>query len=222
MQAKYFSKTIFVFLIINLLLITKAQAFLFFSSNNNSNQIKPQVLALAIKAYQNAKAEGVRLEKPVLTIIDYSLPSNQKRLWVLDLAENRVLFNTLVAHGKNSGEVYSTKFSNSFGSQESSIGTYVTEGTYFGHRGYTLRIKGLEKGFNDRAEPRRIVIHGAWYVSDAIARMHGGVGRSWGCPAVDEKLAAPVINTIKDGSLVFAYYPDKNWLQHSHILNYNA
>jgi hypothetical protein len=186
-------------------------------------QLNPEVLSLALKAYASAKEQGVNISRPIITIIDYSLPSKAKRMWVLDLAQKRVLFNSLVAHGKYSGDdFYASNFSNASGSLASSLGLFLTGETYDGHNGYTLKIKGLEAGFNDRAESRTIVMHGAWYVTEEIARERGMVGRSWGCPAVEPKKAVPIINTIKDGTLLFAYYPESKWLKKSKYLNYRT
>lgn len=181
--------------------------------------LRPQVLHLALEAYECALQHGIKDDKKILTIIDYSLPSSVKRLWVLDLRKETVLFNTLVAHGKYSGEIQSMRFSDKPNSLETSIGLFVTGQTYFGHDGYTMKLIGLEKGFNDKAEERRIVMHGAWYVSKAVIQRYGAIGRSWGCPALDESIVKPVINTIKDGTIIFAYYPQKKWLQTSVFLN---
>lgn len=189
-----------------------------FSLRGWSTKPPAQVLNLALRSYQNAINRGIDVTKPILTIIDYSMPSTAKRLWVIDLQQRRVLFNTLVAHGENSGATYARQFSNQFGSLKSSIGAFLTGNTYMGHRGYTLRIKGLDSGFNTNAEARHIVIHGAWYVSEALAKLRGTIGRSWGCPAVEPKMAAPIINTIKDGSFLFVYYPDSSWLHRSKFI----
>lgn len=182
-------------------------------------KINPDVLKLALNAYENAEKEGVNISKPVLTLIDYSLPSSSKRMWILDLINHEVLFNGLVAHGKYSGEYYATQFSDNPGSLQSSLGVFLTENTYIGHNGYTLKIKGLEPGFNENAESRRIVMHGAWYVSQNLVKTRGAIGRSWGCPAIEQQYINPVINTIKDGSLLVAYAPDTNWLNKSRFLN---
>lgn len=185
-------------------------------------QLRPQVLELALKAYENAKSEGVAIQKPILTVVDYTMPSTAKRLWVLDLATSKVLFNTLVAHGKNSGDLYSNKFSNNDGSKESSIGTFITEGTYDGKHGTSLKINGLDKGFNDKAEPRLVVMHSANYVSEEFVKIHGMIGRSWGCLALNPEVAPKIINTVKDGSVIFSYYPDQKLLATSKVLNYRA
>jgi hypothetical protein len=185
---------------------------------SQAHNIDDSVLRLSLIAYAKAQQNGYT-KKPLLTVIDYSKPSTQKRLWVFDLNRNRTLFNTWVAHGKNSGDVNATSFSNHPGSLKSSLGVFQTEETYFGKNGYSLRLKGLERGVNDYAYARAIVIHGAPYASPANIKSRGRLGRSWGCPAVSSQLAKPLINTIKDHSIVFAYYPDRKWLSHSSFLS---
>jgi hypothetical protein len=138
---------------------------------------------------------------------------------VLDLEAGRRVFRELVAHGVNTGENWATAFSNTLGSRQSSLGLFRTTSTYQGRNGYSLRLEGLEPGFNDLALERTIVVHGAWYVSEAFAKEHGRLGRSWGCPALPKRVARKVINTIKDGSLLFIYYPDEVWLASSELLN---
>jgi|WetSurMetagenome_2_1015567.scaffolds.fasta_scaffold399303_1 hypothetical protein len=180
-------------------------------------KLRPSILKLALKAFISAHQKGI-VQKPILTVIDYSLPSTEPRLWTFDITNQKLLFHTLVAHGKGNGDNYVTKVSDRPGSLASPVGLYVTADTYFGHRGYSLVIKGLDFGFNDRAESRRIVMHGAWYVNESIAKTQGRIGRSWGCPAVKEELAAPIINTIKGKSALFAYFPEKAWLSKSKYL----
>jgi hypothetical protein len=187
-----------------------------------TKNLNPSVLKLAMTAFYNAYHKGIHPVKQILTVIDYSLPSTQKRLWVVDLAQEKVLFTSLCAHGKYSGDNYTTSFSNRPGSLQTSLGLFLTENTYFGHDGYSLKIKGLEQGFNNLAEPRTIVMHGAPYVSAQFASALGRIGRSWGCPAVEPQLAKPIIDTIKDGTLVFAYYPEHDYLQKSTFINYKA
>ena len=177
-------------------------------------RLNKKVLKLALTAYQKARIHG-DVKKQVLTVIDYSLPSWKQRMWIFDLNRDKLLFNTYVAHGKNSGSDIPHHFSNRVSSRETSLGTYVTKDTYIGSKGYYLNFKGLEKGFNDNAYDRRVVIHGAWYVEPDFIKNQGRAGRSWGCPSIAKTLARPVINTIKGGSVVFAYYPDKNYLSHS-------
>lgn len=178
-----------------------------------------KVLHLALESYLCAtRVKGIKDQNEIFTIIDYSLTSNSKRMWVLDLKNKKVLYFTLVAHGKLSGTTKALHFLDQPHSLQSSIGLFRTGSTYYGHDGYSLKITGLEKGFNDKAEDRHIIIHGAWYVSRDMIKRYGTIGRSWGCPALDEKIIKPVIDTIKDGTLVFVYYPDPKWLKTSTYL----
>lgn len=182
--------------------------------SSKAPQLNKKVLKLALAAYQKASTKGT-VKKPVLTVIDYSLPSSKQRMWIFDLRKERLLFNTYVAHGQNSGMVTPHQFSNRTSSKQTSLGTFVTQDTYMGHKGYSLNLHGLEKGFNDNAYNRRVVIHGAWYVEPSFIKKAGRAGRSWGCPSIAQTLAKPVINLIKGGSIVFAYYPDRNYLSHT-------
>ena len=173
--------------------------------NQGADGLSPQVLAQALDAVSSARAHGISGKSDVLTVIDYSLPSTQPRLWVLDLAQGKVLFHELVAHGAGSGDKLATRFSNVNDSRATSLGLFLTGDTYEGGNGYSLKLKGLDAGVNDRAEERHIVMHGAWYVSADHARQYGMLGRSWGCPALSLQDAKPVIDTIKGGSFVFSY-----------------
>lgn len=177
-------------------------------------KLDKKVLKMALVAYKKASSKGT-VKKPVLTVIDYSLPSSKQRMWIFDLRKEKLLYNTYVAHGMNSGMNTPHHFSNKSSSKETSLGTYVTRDTYIGSKGLSLNLQGLERGFNDNAYNRRVVIHGAWYVEPDFIKKTGRAGRSWGCPSIAKTLAKPVINTIKNGSVVFAYYPDKNYLSHS-------
>jgi hypothetical protein len=192
----------------------ETQTQVFTAKDHNLNA---KVLKLALEAYNKARAQGFD-SKGVLTIVDYSKPSTQPRFWVLNLKTNEILFHELVAHGKGSGENLATKFSNRSGSAMSSLGLYLTQKPYIGNDGYSLRLIGLEKGFNDLALERNVVIHPASYVSSNFARSYGRLGRSWGCFALNPAVAKPVIKTIKEGTLLFAYYPDPSWLHHSKYL----
>jgi hypothetical protein len=183
----------------------------------SSPGLRPQVLTLALKAYEHARSLG-QTASSIVTLIDYSLPSTERRLWVMDVQRGALLFHELVAHGKLSGDDVATMFSNRPGSQQSSLGSFVTGETYAGRHGLSLRLRGLEPGINDRAEEREIVVHGAPYVNQDIARTLGRLGRSLGCPAVRPEVASRIIQTIKDGTFVFAYYPDPE-LQRSSYLN---
>jgi len=175
------------------------------------------VLLLALRAHRCGRAAGLLGNAPLLTIIDYTLPSTARRLWVIDLAARRVLFHELVAHGAGSGENFAAAFSNEPGSRRSSLGLFRAEGVYRGEHGTALRLSGLEPGGNDRAMERAIVMHAAVYVSPALAA-RGRLGRSWGCPALAPTVAGDVIERIKDGTALFAYYPDPRWLAASRFL----
>jgi hypothetical protein len=168
--------------------------------------LRSNVLDAALRGYRHAVEEGVA--KPsLLTVIDYSLPSRTPRLWVLDLDAGKVLMHELVAHGRGTGLDSARLFSNKPGSYKSSLGTFITGATYRGANGLSLRLRGIDEGLNDRAAERAIVIHGAWYVSDDIVRMQGRLGRSEGCPALSQDVAPRVIDLIRDGSVVFSYFP---------------
>lgn len=183
-----------------------------------AENINPTVLKLGLTAYQNAQQHGVK-SKEILTIVDYSKPSTERRLWVIDLKNKKVLFNLHVAHGKNSGELNAKSFSNEHKSLKSSFGVFLTTNeTYQGGNGYSLRMQGLERGINDNVYSRKVIFHGAAYVSEKFMKKRGMLGRSWGCMAVSHSVIKPLINTIKDKSLVFAYYPDQTWLKSSKFL----
>jgi len=146
-------------------------------------------------------------ESNVVTLIDFSLPSTAKRLWTIDMQSGDVLYNSFVAHGKNSGENYAEHFSNRPQSYQSSLGFYLTGEPYTGKHGNSLRLHGLERNVNDKAYERAIVIHGADYAEEAFIRQHGRLGRSHGCPALPRSLTDDFINTVKDGTLLFIYHP---------------
>lgn len=188
----------------------------------NAPSLERDVLRLALQARERATASGLARKSELLTVIDYSLPSTAKRLWVFDVQSGDVLFNELVAHGKNTGDNFARRFSNSDGSLQTSLGLFRTVGTYYGGNGYSLKLDGLEPGFNDKAERRAVVMHGAPYVSEEFAKQHGRIGRSWGCPALSQKVAGKVIDTIKGGSLLFSYYPDEEWLASSRFVGSTA
>jgi hypothetical protein len=180
--------------------------------------LESSVFALAIGAANCAVRSGDVTAPSTLTVIDYSLPSTAKRLWVFDLQSRELLYRELVAHGQGSGGNVATHFSNEPDTHASSLGLFVTGTTYTGRNGYSLRLDGLDPGFNDHALARAIVMHGAPYVNDATARAVGRLGRSWGCPALRDGVARQVIDRVKGGGLVFAYYPDERWLAQSKYL----
>lgn len=167
----------------------------------------------AVAGYNRIKEKS----KPILTLIDFSKPSTEKRLFVFDMEKKRLLYTSVVSHGRNSGENYATSFSNQNGSYKSSLGFFLTEHTYQGGNGYSLILNGLEKGINDKAKERAIVVHGAAYANPAVASS-GRLGRSLGCPALPTQMAKPIINTIKDGSVMFIYANNTNYLAQSDIL----
>lgn len=173
-------------------------------------------------AFERAYTGSKTIERPnkdILTLIDFTKPSTEERLYVLDLRHKKLLFSSHVAHGKNSGGNYATSFSNINGSYKSSLGFYVTENTYQGKNGYSLILNGLEKGINDKAKERAIVIHGADYANPSVAASSGRLGRSFGCPALPRALNKPIINTIKNGTLLFIYANNKEYLAQSDILS---
>lgn len=176
---------------------------------------------LRYDAFKSAYEGYKKLNKnnnPFLTVIDFSLPSTEKRMYVLDLSKKKILFVTYVSHGRNSGENYATSFSNRDGSYQSSLGFYRTDKTYNGGNGYSLQLDGLEKGINDRARQRAIVIHGADYCNENIINSVGRLGRSYGCPALPRELTKPIIDTIKGGSLLFIYADHPEYLANSSVL----
>jgi len=184
--------------------------------------LSKQAFQCAMHGFDYLVRAGKITNDKIISIADFSLPSSKKRLFIIDLSQNKILFNTYVAHGVNSGKEYASQFSNRPESNQSSPGFYETMNTYNGKNGYSLHLQGLEKGINDNADSRAIVMHGAPYVSEGMIQSQGYLGRSWGCPAVPEKLHKPIINKIKNGSCLFIYSPDKNYLSRSAILKQAA
>jgi hypothetical protein len=180
--------------------------------------IETDIFDLALGAASCAVKSGAVSEPKTLTVIDYSRPSTEKRLWVFDLTSRELIYEELVAHGQGSGENLASRFSNDSESHRTSLGLFRTADAYVGKNGYSLRLDGLDKGINDNARDRAIVMHGAPYVSDTFIRANGRLGRSWGCPAVSADVARNMIDRVKGGGLVFAYYPDSNWLKTSKYL----
>jgi L,D-transpeptidase catalytic domain len=204
-------------------------AVLGFTAPAELSKLEPQVpaasraaLEAGFAAWRRAVASGDVTRPNVFTVIDYSRPSTEPRLFVIDVPAQRVAFAELVAHGRGSGENATERFSNVSGSRMTSLGAFRASDVYMGQHGISLHLDGLEPGFNDRARERTIVMHGAAYVSDEMIASQGRLGRSWGCPAVRPAIAKTLIETIKEGSLVFAYYPDADWLARSRFLNARA
>lgn len=195
------------------------RAALYDSLKLQSTGLSKEAFTEGLKGYEILRASGRLVNEDVLTIADFSLPSSQKRLFVIDIENLKVLYNTYVAHGRNSGREYANRFSNAPKSNMSSLGFYVTRETYYGQHGLSLKLEGEEEGINDNAKSRAIVIHCADYVSEKMIAASGYIGRSLGCPALPRKYAKPIIETIKDGSCFFIYSPRQQYLTRSPLLN---
>jgi hypothetical protein len=180
--------------------------------------IETDVFEMALGAASCAVKSGAVSAPQTLTVIDYSKPSTEPRLWVFDLRSRELIYKELVAHGQGSGANMATEFSNEAETHRTSLGLFVTADTYVGKNGYSLRLDGLDRGINHRARERAIVMHGAPYVSQAFVKANGRLGRSWGCPAVSAEVARDMIDRVKRGGLVFAYYPDAEWIKTSKYL----
>lgn len=187
-------------------------------NTNHLSLPKMQSFSEALKGFYLLKERGV-IQKDILTLVDFSLSSNVKRLWVIDLTTNTIVYNSLVAHGRNTGEEFATSFSNDASSFKSSLGFYVTGEIYQGKHGKSLKLDGLEKGVNDKARERGVVMHAADYVSDAFIKNNKRLGRSQGCPAIPVELSANIINTIKNKSCLFIYHPLRDYTNRSKLLS---
>jgi hypothetical protein len=181
--------------------------------------INSEALKLGVEGYEKLKEQGLLKNLRYLTIVDYSKPSSASRFYVIDMEQAQLHLQTLVAHGKKSGSIFANTFSNKDASLKSSLGFFVTGNTYVGKHGTSLELEGLEKGINDHAKDRAIVIHGADYVSNSIAKQQGFIGRSLGCPAVPNDKVGPIIDAIQGASCIFIYAPDKFYLRKSTIAN---
>ena len=187
-----------------------------FVENNNSVPSEESFKNGMLGYYKLVKEKKVK--NKILTIIDFSLSSTKKRMWVLDMENNKVLFHNLVAHGQKTGVEFATKFSNAQNSHESSVGFFLTGETYYGKNGLSLFIDGLEKRFNSNARDRYVVIHGADYATESFVKRVGRLGRSYGCPAVPTKISKELINTIKNKSVVYIHSSDKNYAATSKMI----
>lgn len=185
----------------------------------NTQGISMDLFAYAMKGYEYLKGIHKVANTGFITIIDFSKPSSEKRLFVINTVTGNVVFKTLVAHGRNSGKEWANTFSNAASSFASSLGFYITSNVYQGKHGISLRLNGCEKGFNDNAYKRAVVMHGADYVSDDFIAQNGFLGRSHGCPAVPTAISKKIIDVIKDGSCLFIYAPSKKYLSLSTIIN---
>jgi len=182
--------------------------------------LSTEAFNFALRGFERLKKEGKLLNESVLTIIDFSQSSNNKRMYVIDLARKALLFNTYVAHGRNTGEEFAEKFSNIPGTLQSSLGFYLTENMAIGSKvGLSLILKGIEKGINDKAEEREIIMHGADYATEDFIQKNGRLGRSYGCPSLPPDLIKPVAETIKNGTCLFIYKHDDNYIHKSSVLN---
>jgi hypothetical protein len=182
-------------------------------------QISPVVIREAVTAMKCAQNHGVGLNASRLAIIDYSVPSRLPRLWVFDLKQQQLLFEEYVAHGQGSGQDVPNAFSDREGSHQSSLGLFLTDTTYQGGNGYSMRLHGLSKGFNESALRRSIVMHGAAYVNPSVASSMGRLGRSWGCPAVRQEVAKPMIDALKEGNFIYSHGPGTTRLSQCHTEN---
>lgn len=179
-------------------------------------QLRKEVFVKAYTGYKNLNKNGmIQGSKNMLSICDFALSSKEPRLWVIDLDSAKVLFNIHVAHGAGTGEEYARNFSNRPNSHQSSLGFYLTGNTYQGGNGYSLRLYGMDTGYNDRAAERAIVMHGAPYVSEHFVKSNNRIGRSWGCPAIPQAMTMPVINTIKNGTCLFLFSDNQEYLKAS-------
>jgi hypothetical protein len=178
-----------------------------------------QVFDYALRGFHYMYRMGLLTNTSILSIVDYSKPSSEKRLYIIDLQKVQVLYKTYVSHGAKSGKEFAHQFSNSIASNKSSLGFYETLDTYIGGNGYSLKLQGIESGFNDNANKRAIVLHGARYVDERLVKTQGYIGRSWGCPAVPPALHRAIIDKIKNGTCLFIYSPNTQYLSNSKVLN---
>lgn len=186
-----------------------------YNACNLNKKVDYDIFAYAIIGIKNIKSH---INRDIITVIDYRKASTEERFFVIDLKNKKILYSSLVAHGKGTGNNYAKTFSNKPGSKSSSLGFFITEETYRGKHGYSLRIKGIERNINDNAEKRMIVIHGAKYVSNEFINSYGRLGRSWGCPALPLDKSAEIINTIKNGSCIFVFGKDSSYIRKSNFL----
>lgn len=181
--------------------------------------LSEEIFSLAFMGFEKLNAQGRLSTDSILTIIDFSKSSREKRMFVVDLKRQTLLFKSIVAHGRNTGEEFARSFSNDMNSHKSSLGFYITGGTYLGSNGFSMLLNGVEKGFNDKAKDRAIVMHGADYASEQAILHKGYLGRSYGCPALPRAVNQKIIETIKEGNCMFIYYPDQKYLSNSRMIN---
>ncbi len=198
-------------------LITEATT-LYQAIDPNDHELPPyDLFNRAITGYQLLENAQKLSTKGILTLIDFRRSANEKRLWVIDLIQKKILFHTLTAHGRNTGDVFARNFSNIPNSNQSSLGFYVTGKTYIGKHGISLKLHGVENGINDKAESRAIVMHGAAYVSESYIKQYGRLGRSFGCPAIPMALHKKIITEIAEGTCLFIFYPDPTYVSRTKL-----
>ena len=188
----------------------------------NDTSLKAEVFFLAMKGHRALVTQNHVEKDSLLSIIDYSLPSSSARFFVINLTRKCLVYKTLVAHGRNSGELYALRFSNKARSHQSALGFYITGNPYLGGQGYSMILNGMDTGYNDQARMRSIVIHGADYATENYIKRYGRLGRSFGCPALPPDMNNEIIDLIKEGSVVFGFYPDSNYLNQSVVLGYQT
>jgi hypothetical protein len=199
--------------------VINQSAFIYAYMDLESQGLSQKAFEYAWRGYHNLVKKGIIRKKSVLSICDFSQSSSSRRMYVLDLVHKRLLYRTYVAHGQNSGEEFAETFSNEPESFKSSLGFYVTKTTYFGRNGLSLRLDGVDNGYNDKALKRNIVLHGCAYVGDQYLQNFGAVGTSLGCPALPAGDSTPIIRTVKNGSCLFIYHPTQDYLDHSTVIN---
>jgi hypothetical protein len=228
MRHKIIFPLVIVFLVVSLqsfhsaadrpVLVSDFSSFLLYASLNDTT-LKPEALEIALRGQKILVDQGIANKPSILTLIDYSLPSTSERLFVIDLTYRTILYRSLVAHGRNSGDIYASRFSNRIQSHQSSLGFFVTGETYQGGQGYSMLMMGLDTGYNDNAARRSVVMHGADYVSYSYIEKYGRTGRSFGCPALPLNITREIIDRIKEGSVIFCYYPEPSYTMKSSVLN---
>jgi hypothetical protein len=200
-------------------MVINQASFIYGSMNLEDAGLGQKAFEYAWRGYHNLLKKGMIQKRSVLSICDFSQSSRTKRMYVIDVQHRKLLYRTYVAHGQNSGDEYATTFSNEPDSYKSSLGFYVTQRTYLGHNGLSLKLNGVDSGFNDMASKRQIVLHGSAYVSDRYMQDYGTLGTSLGCPALPAAISGKIIRAVKDGSVLFIYHPTQQYLSHSTVIN---
>jgi hypothetical protein len=200
-------------------LVINQASLIYGNMNLEDAGLNQKAFEYAWRGYHNLLKKGMIQKRSVLSICDFSQSSRTKRMYVIDVQHRKLLYRTYVAHGQNSGDEYATTFSNEPDSYKSSLGFYVTQRTYMGHNGLSLKLNGVDSGYNDMALKRQIVLHGSAYVSDRYMQDYGTLGTSLGCPALPAAISGKIIRAVKDGSVLFIYHPTQQYLSHSTVIN---